>query len=108
MVENSENYNTFKIVNIVLFSLAGLFFLVDFLPFAQYYTIWFLLPVSIAGLIISVTALKTEFVFDIIVLVSALFQLIPLLGVLGTIAGLILCILKIVKLVSLKEEKHKK
>ena len=93
-----DTYKTGKIINLVIYALLAISLIRWIVPMAYGGNMVGELVLSIVGLIITIAVLKSDYLFDILILGAILLQLVPTVGFVAGIIGFVLCIIKIINL----------
>lgn len=96
--QNSSSNSSISIIQLVfeVFVLVG--YLIALIPFGYLLSLWFVIPLTLCNLILSIISNNNTQIFTIINSIMALLSLIPLLGYVFRVVGIVMSVLSISKL----------
>jgi len=97
-VVSAKEQKTIDTIHLVFEILVAVGFAIGIIPFGYLFSMWWVIPMALVSMMISVIWNKKTLTFDIVTFVMAMISLVPVLGYIGRIVGLITAVITAKKL----------
>ncbi len=93
---------TLNLLQLIFEIIVAVGYAVGLIPFMYLFTVWFVVPLTVADLVFSILTKNKTMPFTITNVVMAFLSLIPLVGYVTRIVGIVMSIISAVKVGKLK------